>query len=90
MGKLKCIACGKEYEYCHACGDYNPYDLWKYKYCSDNCRNLFRVVADYNHGSIPKEEAVLQFRNLDLSYLSRMIPAIVKSVKEVFGGSLDA
>ena len=63
----KCILCGKEYNYCPTCTKDRNKPLWHKLYDSENCKNIFNALNDYNFNLISKEEAQAKLRSCDLS-----------------------
>ena len=58
MAKLReCKICGKKYEYCGHCPNKNPLEPWRNLYCSENCRDAFKVMGDFTAKKISANEA---------------------------------
>lgn len=63
----KCILCQKEYNYCPTCNKDRNKPLWHKLYDSENCKNIFNALNDYNFNLISKEEAQAKLKCCDLS-----------------------
>lgn len=63
----KCILCGKEYEYCPSCPKDKDKALWHKLYHSENCRNIFNTLNDFNFNLIDKTQAQERLSACDLS-----------------------
>ena len=51
-----CIFCGKSYQYCPNCGEYNSLPKWMYNFDSEKCHDLYEVIGGYNIGKKTKED----------------------------------
>ena len=63
----KCVLCGKEYEYCPSCPKDMSKALWHKLYDSENCRNIFEALNNYNFKLATKEETRKILAKYDLS-----------------------
>ena len=64
----KCILCGTEYSYCGSgCRGDAGKPTWMKLYCSDNCRNIFTALNNYNFNLIDKTQAHELLAACDLS-----------------------
>ena len=64
----KCILCGKEYSYCGSgCRGDAGKPTWMKLYCSENCKNIFSALNDYNFKLIDKTQAQERLSACDLS-----------------------
>ena len=63
----KCVLCGKEYEYCPNCPKDSRKPLWHKLYHSENCRNIFEALNNYNFKLATKEETQEILSKCDLS-----------------------
>lgn len=55
--KRKCCVCGNLYEYCGHCDKQASNNTWKLNYCSENCREIFRICSKFEGKLISIEEA---------------------------------
>lgn len=71
MAKKKrvCLVCGTEYEYCYKCDHSTEPKLWKTTFCSENCRDIYKIINKYAFGHITEAQARAEFKSkgLDLS-----------------------
>lgn len=63
----KCILCGTEYDYCPSCPKDKSKAPWHKLYHSENCRNIFNALNDFNFKLISKDEAKERLSSCDLS-----------------------
>lgn len=67
-----CILCGKAYKYCEACpSKYNVTETWRNIFCSENCREVYRVYDSIKAGQITDKEAGKKLVRFDTSYIDR-------------------
>ena len=70
MSKNKiCTVCGKQYEYCGHCDKSGLDNMWKLKYCSENCRDIFNIIIEYANKNITIDVAKkeLSKKNLNIN-----------------------
>lgn len=91
MAKLNrtCGICRKKYSYCPSCAADAKKPTWMAIFCSENCRELYNVLNDYDNKHLSEEEAFILLNNLDLScskelpgYYKPIFDRIFNSVKE--------
>lgn len=62
-----CCVCHKDYNFCPIC---NPEDSikpnWYFAYCSENCKDIYKVASDYENGEIDADEAKSRLKKLDI------------------------
>lgn len=75
-----CIACGKAYEFCNSCEQYDHLPRWMNIVHNENCRKLLYIAADYNIGKINAEQAREAFKDCDLSYKDKLDSSILDVV----------
>ena len=64
----KCVLCGKEYSYCGSgCRGDASKPTWMKLYHSENCRNIFNTLNDFNFKLITKAEAKERLSVCDLT-----------------------
>lgn len=54
--KRICHTCGKQYEYCPACGKYRSLPKWMINWCGQECKDVFDVLTNYHMGDANKED----------------------------------
>lgn len=62
--KATCIICGKEYDACLSCKDKISLRPWKTVTDTVDCYKLFLVLAQYNRGSLNKDVAKKQLKDI--------------------------
>lgn len=66
-----CCVCHSDYNFCPIC---NPEDSnkpsWYFAYCSENCKNVYKVTSDYENKKIKADEAKLELNKLNLTNLN--------------------
>ena len=60
-----CCVCHVQYPYCPICHKDLP--TWMFSYCSENCREIYKITVSYEDGKIDAKKANDQLSNLDLS-----------------------
>lgn len=65
--RRKCIVCKSEYEYCGHCDSNKKINTWKNNYCSENCRDLFKIVTDYIGNIIDIKTAKERLSDINLN-----------------------
>lgn len=78
-----CIACGKAYEFCNSCEQYDHLPRWMNIVHNENCRKLLYIAADYNAGKINDEQAKEAFKECDLSYKDELDSSISDVINKV-------
>ena len=56
-GDRTCIVCGTHYKYCPSCGKDNPTETWRFIYCSENCRDVFKTVEQFKANKLTSVQA---------------------------------
>lgn len=79
-----CILCGKVYSFCNRCEEFDHLPRWMAIYCSDNCRNIFSALTEYNAGNITKEQAAIELGKCDLSDKEHFHPFNQEKIDEIF------
>lgn len=83
----KCVICPDKhhYKYCNNCSGYNPIETWRFVFCSQNCRDIYRILSDYSSKQITTEEAKEALQKCDLSDLEFYQKSIKKSIQDILG-----
>lgn len=88
MAKKKrvCLVCGTEYEYCYNCDHSKEPKLWKTTFCSENCREIYKIINKYAFGHIDEAQAKALFKSkdLDLSNKKNFDPEIKNMLSVIF------
>ncbi len=78
-----CIVCGKTYEFCNSCKQYDMLPRWMNIVHNENCKKLLYIASDYNNGKIDKEQAMNAFKDCDLSYKNDLHKSILNAINAV-------
>ena len=83
----KCILCKQGYSYCTSCRDDSHKPTWMKLYCSENCKDIFTTLNDFNFKLIDKDQAKEQLSKCDLTislndHYRGEIKAIINEVKK--------
>lgn len=62
-----CLLCKQTYEYCGGCSKYKHLPTFMTTFCSQNCRDIYQVMTNFESKILTKEEAKRQLMNLDIS-----------------------
>lgn len=62
-----CLLCKQTYEYCGGCSKYKHLPTFMTTFCSQNCRDIYQVMTNFEGKILTKEEAKRQLMNLDVS-----------------------
>lgn len=77
-----CKTCGKEYYYCSNCDKSKNSPQWMLIWDTENCKNIFEIVSNFDQGVYTKEEASKKLEKCDLrekySFNSKIIELIDK------------
>lgn len=61
-----CTICSKEYAYCPNCNSYAGMPSWKFLFCSENCKDIFETISEYEQNQIDTKTAKQKLDRLDL------------------------
>lgn len=80
-----CKVCGLKYYYCPACSATraNPQPKWKINYCSEDCKNIFEIVVEYNCNTINSKEAFERLKDCDTTRFDGFTDDIKRVIEEV-------
>ena len=79
----RCVVCTTEYSYCPKCGKDNPTETWRTTFCSENCREVFKVCNDFRHKKMTKAQAKKKLLKLDLSKADKFAKTIASAVSDI-------
>lgn len=83
-----CCIDNTSYEYCPRCGKSNPNEKWRFLYCSEDCKELDRIVREYKNKTITIEKANEELKKIKVPATSNVqatvdeIMAYIKPVIE--------
>ena len=79
----KCSICKKNYYYCPHCGHDNPSETWRNSFCSENCRQIFKICQSYVLGEIKPAEAQKKIQELDIKGIENFAKVIRGNIIEI-------
>lgn len=79
-----CCVCHNNYTFCPVCNseDRNK-PTWYFAYCSENCRDIYKVTSDYENGQINAYDARLILDKLELTNLQNFGESYQKTVARI-------
>ncbi len=86
-GDRKCVVCGKKYNFCPICGKNDPYETWKYIYCSEDCRQLFNTVSDWKAQKLNATTAKIKLDSINIPPLKNLHSSIRKNIDDIYTAS---
>lgn len=76
-----CLCCGNAYEYCGTCRKNVNLPAWKNLFDTENCKEIFQIVSDYEQKAIDKEKAKKMISACDIKQTFK--DKIKKTVDEI-------
>lgn len=84
QGDRKCIVCGKEYKFCHNCGNDDRKDeTWRNIFCSEDCKNIYNILSMQGNGHIDNSKAKEMLAKCDLSRLDQFRDDFKKQIESI-------
>lgn len=81
-GDRICVVDRTHYNYC-TCKGGDPNETWRYLYCSENCRNIYRIIDDYVSNKIDAKTAKERFNLLEMPEMDQLQDTIKKTVEDI-------
>lgn len=78
-----CTVCGKQYNYCPKCSQYDGMEKWHIEYCNEQCKNTYSIINKYAFKHINKEEAEMLLKGNNITKDSDLLPKWKEYVKEI-------
>lgn len=78
----KCIVCSKIYEYCPSCNE-GETNQWKFIYCSENCRSIFKIFDAFRANKKSSKEAYSELKDLDITRLDNFTNLVKPIIQEI-------
>jgi len=78
----KCVVCGKEYEYCPHCARFKHLPVWMLAYCSDDCKETYMAINQYDFGHIDAKEALKIVDSYKVKIANKELAKSVKDMKK--------
>ena len=78
-----CSVCGKKYEYCPNCSDFDHLPRWMDAYCSETCKDLYNITAGFINKWLEPEVEAARLTKVDLSYMDKLPAWMKTAIKEI-------
>ncbi len=79
-----CYTCGKAYDYCGHCSQYQHLPTWMTFVCSEECNDIFNACAQYNLGYYSKAEAKKILSKYDVNHKKFASNSINDTIKTIY------
>lgn len=86
-GERTCCVCKKNYHFCPPCGKGDPYQTWRYIYCSEDCRELFNIASDWTAKKLSATEAKIKLDGINVPPLNNLQSSLRKNLDEIYSES---
>ena len=85
----KCILCHKKYRYCGHCKTESIFEpSWRNAWDTEECMNIFQILADYNNGAVSAQEAKKKLMKYDLKDKDSYSPKMRKAADEIMAAEI--
>ena len=88
-GERVCVVCGKHYIYCPSCKKGNPTETWRFKYCDEDCRKIFRACSDFRFGHMNAEQAQEYLKDVDTSDRTKFNEDIRMNLSAIYADKVE-
>ena len=78
-----CTVCGKQYNYCPKCSQYDGMEKWHIEYCTEQCKNTYSIINKYVFKHIDKSEAMMLLKGNGITKDSNILPKWKAFVEEI-------
>lgn len=82
-----CHICGKQYEYCTSCSGVQSADYWKSAWCSENCKAISSIIANYAAEQITANDARTQLGKCDLTQIATFKAMPKQHINDILNGT---
>lgn len=77
-----CVTCGTSYEYCPKCAQDENKPMWMMAFDTEECKDVYGVIARYNTKDLTKEEAQKELDKI-ISHKIKFTKPIQEQVNEI-------
>lgn len=86
-----CILCHKTYKHCGHCKSESAFEpSWKSAWDTEECMNIFQILANYNNGAMTASEAKKELIKYDLKDKDSYSPKMKKAAEEIMAAEIPA
>lgn len=86
-----CILCQKKYTYCGSCRSHAISEpSWRNAWDTENCKNIFEILATYINGNVSAVDAKKQLIEFDLKDKDSYSPKMKKAADEIMAAEIPA
>ena len=78
-----CSCCGSSYRFCPRCPEDAEKPNWYFAFCSENCKDIYDVLSNYEMGHVSVSEAKSRLKKLDLSNKDNFGTSYKESIKKI-------
>lgn len=78
-----CCVDKTKYEFCPHCNKVSFDEMWKTTFCSENCRDIYKLATSYTHNKISSVDAKAKLDTLDISNINNFADSIKAVVYEL-------
>ncbi len=84
-GVRKCIVSPNHhfYKYCPQCGRDNPEETWRFLFCSENCRDVYRVFEAFAEKKIDAVTAEQRLNELTVPRDEYLQPSLRDNLRDI-------
>lgn len=92
MGKKlrSCCVCNEKYSFCPRCPEDSGKEAWHFAYCSSDCREIYKVTAEFENGELSAEDAKARLKKLNLSKAESFGPSYKNSIQKIMYSKIEA
>ena len=78
-----CSVCGRSYNYCPRCKEFDSMEKWHIQYCSEQCKNTSSIINRYAFKHINKAEAKKLLEGNDITKDSMLLDDKKAIIEEI-------
>lgn len=82
-----CVVCGKKYQYCKRCKQFEHLPTWMFAYCSEPCKETYMILNKYDFGHIDASEAQEEINTYNVKVANKEMQKSIKKIKKEISDS---
>lgn len=82
-----CVVCGKQYQYCKRCKQFEHLPTWMFAYCSEPCKETYMTLNKFDFGHISAKEAMDELETYKVKIVNKEMLKSVKQIKKELSDS---